>query len=74
MYTDGPDQRWKGQEAMEGDGPSSLEGGVALPRCRVVASMRAEKAESAHRCTAWGKCGGDAVWWFYVDASIFSMK
>ena len=27
-----------------------------------------------HRCTAWGKCGGDGVWWFYVDASIFPVK
>lgn len=57
MYTDGTDQRWKGQEAMEGDGPSSLEGGVALPRCRVVASMRAEKAV----CTQMHSVG--EMWW-----------
>lgn len=51
-----------------------MEGAVALPRCRVVACARGEKAECAHRCTAWGKCGGDGVWWFYVDASIFPVK
>lgn len=47
MYTDGTDQRWKGQEAMEGDGPSSLEGGVALPSAE-WSPPREERRQSLH--------------------------
>lgn len=45
---------------------------MALHRCRVVSLVRVEKAECAHRCTAWGRWGGESMWWFYSDASIVS--